>query len=192
MVAGGGKSEEKEETQDEQPAENAEERPAEETADKTESESESESEAGGPDHKRVEDAGQSESTGTEKAAPAGGVRISPLARKLADEHGLDVNQIEGSGPEGRIIKRDVLAAAEGKGGKKTPPKKPAAEKEAPAQKFTPQPRTAPAPSGGGEPSPIEEKSIPLSNMRKTIAKRLVESKTQVPHFQVSVRSTSTR
>lgn len=174
---GGGGGGEKAEGKDEK----SEQQPAEEKA-----ETEGESQEGGPGHKQVEETGQSEPAGTEKAEPAGGVRISPLARKLADEHGLDINQIEGSGPEGRIIKRDVLAAAEGKGGKKTAPDKTAAEKETPAQKFTPQPRTAPAPSGGGEPSPIEEKSIPLSNMRKTIAKRLVESKTQVPHFQVSV------
>jgi len=89
------------------------------------------------------------------AAPSGGsggakVRVSPLARKLAEEHGVDLSSISGSGPDGRIIKRDVLAAA--KGG-----------------------------SAG-----LEAKTIQLTGMRKTIAKRLVESKTTVPHFQVSV------
>ena len=163
--------------------EQAEQQPAQETAE-AEGEGEAESQAGGPGHKHVEDTGKSQPAGPEKAAPAGGLRISPLARKLADEHGLDVNQIEGSGPDGRIIKRDVLQAAEGKTEEKAAPAKAAAEKQAPAKQYTPQPRTAPAPSG--EPSPIEEKSIPLSNMRKTIAKRLVESKTQIPHFQVSI------
>ena len=180
---GGGKADAKEEQEDTEEEKQEEEKPA-----KQETPAEAEAEDGGPGHKQVEDAGTPESAGSEKAAPAGGVRISPLARKLADEHGLDINQIEGSGPEGRIIKRDVLAAAEGKGTKKAPAKAGAERSEAPgkapAQQFTPQPRTAPAPSG--EPSPITEKSIPLSNMRKTIAKRLVESKTQVPHFQVSI------
>ena len=184
--SGGGNADAKEEQ-----AEAEEEQQEEEKRAKQETPAEAEAEDGGPGHKQVEDAGAPASAGSEKAAPAGGIRISPLARKLADEHGLDIKQIDGSGPEGRIIKRDVLAAAEGKGEEKTAPEKPAeaekpaaAEKQAPAQQFTPQPRTAPAPSG--EPSPITEKSIPLSNMRKTIAKRLVESKTQVPHFQVSI------
>ena len=195
---GGGKTEaKKEETKEEEgDEEKAEQAEAEEEKQEEEKPAKKETPAnaedGGPGHKQVEDTGAPESAESEKAAPSGGVRISPLAQKLADEHGLDINQIEGSGPEGRIIKRDVLKAAESKGEKKAAPKPAeaqktaAAEKQAPAQQFTPQPRTAPALSGGGEPSPIEEKSIPLSNMRKTIAKRLVESKTQVPHFQVSV------
>lgn len=99
--------------------------------------------------------------------PAGGnIKISPLARKLADEHGLDVNKIAGTGPDGRIIKRDVLKAA--------------------------QDGTARPSAGGGAamaaPTAIalESKTTQVPGMRKTIAKRLVESKTSVPHFQVSV------
>jgi pyruvate dehydrogenase E2 component (dihydrolipoamide acetyltransferase) len=112
--------------------------------------------------------GDGESGGT---SGGGRVRISPLAQKLADEHGIDIQQIQGSGPSGRIIKRDILAAAEGGG-------------------------TKPTPSGVGGPSApppiatpsagLESKQIKLSNMRKTIAKRLVESKTTIPHFTVSV------
>lgn len=107
-----------------------------------------------------------------KAAPSGGPstdrpRVSPLARKIADEQGLDLTQIKGTGPDGRIIKRDVLSAAEGKGG-------------AAAPSAAPQGAPAPAPAAG-----LEAKTIPLSNMRKTIAKRLVESKTSIPHFTVS-------
>ncbi len=106
-------------------------------------------------------------------ATSGGVRISPLARKLADEHGLDVSQLQGSGPDGRIIKRDILAAVE------TGSAKPRAEQhEAPDQKPAPVPTIAAA--------GLETKTVALSGMRKTIAKRLVESKTTVPHFQVSV------
>eukprot|EP00752_Nemacystus_decipiens_P014120 g12556.t1 len=109
------------------------------------------------------------------AAPAptapptdGSIKISPLARKLAEEHGLDVNKITPTGPDGRIIKRDVLkAAADG---------------------------TARPSAGGASGAPmaaptaiaLESKTTAVPGMRKVIAKRLVESKTTVPHFQVSV------
>jgi len=52
---------------------------------------------------------------TTQVADAGPVKASPLARKLADEKGVDIGNIQGSGPGGRVIKRDVLAAAEGNG-----------------------------------------------------------------------------
>ncbi|MCX5661664.1 MAG: dihydrolipoamide acetyltransferase family protein [Planctomycetota bacterium] len=105
----------------------------------------------------------------------GGQRVSPLARKLAEEHGLDVAKIKGSGPEGRVIKRDILAAA-----------------AAPAAPAAPAPSPAPAASGAkSAPAPmpaakLESKLVPVSNMRKTIARRLVESKTTIPHFTVTV------
>ncbi|MDX2175585.1 MAG: dihydrolipoamide acetyltransferase family protein [Candidatus Sumerlaeia bacterium] len=101
-----------------------------------------------------------------KAANGSGrVVASPLAKKLAKEAGVDLASVAGSGPSGRIIKRDVetaLAAA------------PAAS--APAAAFT-----AYNFQVGGE---VEE--LPLSNVRRIIAQRLVESKTQVPHFQLDV------
>ena len=118
------------------------------------------------------------------AAPASGgggsrVKISPLARKLAEEAGLDVNAIKGSGPGGRVIKRDVLEAVEGGGSKASAT--PAASAPAPAAVA------APASVASHDVGPgLEAKTVALSGMRKTIAKRLVESKTQVPHFQVSV------
>ena len=113
-------------------------------------------------------------TPTPAAAAAGGakLRVSPLARKLAEEHGLDLATIQGTGPDGRIIKRDVLAAAQGGGSAAPAPSTPAAQPAAPP---------APVAAVG-----LESKTIPVSGMRKTIAKRLVESKTTVPHFQVSV------
>lgn len=114
------------------------------------------------------------------ASASGGkkLRVSPLARKLAEEHGLDLGELEGTGPDGRIIKRDVLAAANG-GGRKAP----AAEAASAAD-----PSPKPQPSAPVQPisGVLEQKTIQLSGMRKTIAKRLVESKTTVPHFQVSV------
>ena len=100
------------------------------------------------------------------------MRVSPLARKLADEHGVDLSQVRGSGPSGRIIKRDILAAA-GKG------EKPAAPKAAPEHEAG-----APTPAPGGQ---LQDQTIALSSMRKTIARRLVESKTSIPHFTVTMR-----
>ncbi|MEM9020771.1 MAG: dihydrolipoamide acetyltransferase family protein, partial [Planctomycetota bacterium] len=101
--------------------------------------------------------------------PGAKVKISPLARKLAEEHGLDLNKIAGTGPDGRIIKRDVLKAAE---------------------QGTARPSAAGASAQAGLAAPgaiaLESKTTAVPGMRKTIAKRLVESKTTVPHFQVSV------
>jgi pyruvate dehydrogenase E2 component (dihydrolipoamide acetyltransferase) len=98
--------------------------------------------------------------------PEGRLRISPLARKLAAEKGIDPSGIAGSGPGGRIVRADILAA------EKNPPKKT-------ANGFT-----------GGTPArtgPIqEERTVSVSNMRSTIARRLVESKTQQPHFYVEM------
>ena len=109
-------------------------------------------------------------------APAAGgrVKISPLAKKLAAEKGLDPARISGSGPGGRIVRADVLAF-EKNGGTKA---------------------AAPAKAGGGAvpstPSlltkgPIqEEKTVQVSNMRGAIARRLLESKTQLPHFYLEI------
>jgi pyruvate dehydrogenase E2 component (dihydrolipoamide acetyltransferase) len=99
-------------------------------------------------------------------AAGGPVRISPLARKLAAGKGLDYSRLQGSGPGGRIVRADILAAE----------------------------LAGPAAGGAlaGAPSllakgPIQnDEVIPVSNMRATIARRLVESKTQIPHFYAEV------
>ena len=103
--------------------------------------------------------------------PATGARIkaSPLAKKIAAEMGVDLARLQGSGPAGRIVRDDVVAAAQ------TPsPKKPAAP-QPPSTK--PQPLIA----------ATEDKKIPLSGMRKTIAARLLESKTTIPHFYLQAQ-----
>ena len=106
------------------------------------------------------------------------VKASPLARRLAQAQGIDLNALKGSGPNGRVVRADVDAAV-GKAPAAAPAQAPAA--------------TAVAPVASGHavlPGPIE-KSIPheaikLSNMRKTIARRLTESKQQVPHIYLTV------
>lgn len=103
----------------------------------------------------------------------GKIRVSPLARKIAEDKGIDLASLKGTGPDGRIIKRDVLGANEGSAA-------PAAASDAKA--AAPK---APAPVPA-QPK-LEGKLISVSNMRKTIAKRLLESKTTIPHFTVTVQ-----
>ncbi len=110
----------------------------------------------------------------ETPAPTTRVRVSPLARKIAEEKGIDVAVIVGSGPAGRVIKRDVESAAAGAAGK------PASKPAVPARAITPStaiPTTA---------AKLEAKLVTLTNMRKTIARRLVESKQTIPHFTVTM------
>ena len=118
--------------------------------------------------------------GTEQPTPAGKIRVSPLARKIAAEQGVDLNTIRGTGPDGRIIKRDVLEAA-GKVQRTAPPAAAATPPRVPAPAPTPR---APAPVGAG--GGLKAQTIPLSNMRQTIARRLLESKQTIPHFYCTI------
>ena len=90
---------------------------------------------------------------------AGRIKISPLARKLASQNGLDLEQLRGrgSGPGGRIVKKDVLALAQA----------------APASQAS-----APAPAAPHQP-------VAMSKMRKVIARRLLQSKQTIPHYYLS-------
>jgi pyruvate dehydrogenase E2 component (dihydrolipoamide acetyltransferase) len=111
------------------------------------------------------------------AAPATNrVFASPLAKRLAKEAGIEVARIQGSGPHGRIIARDVESAKSGKG------LRPAA---APAAA----PSIAPALSDDKIAALFEPGSyevVPHDNMRKVIAQRLTQSKQTIPHFYLSV------
>lgn len=93
-----------------------------------------------------------------EGAKAVRVKASPLARKIASKLKVDLAKIEGSGPGGRIVQEDVLTAAQ--------------------QTVVPMPIVA-APEA-------ESELIPLSPMRRVIAQRMVESKTQIPHFYLAV------
>ncbi|WP_417683794.1 pyruvate dehydrogenase complex dihydrolipoamide acetyltransferase [Roseibium sp.] len=127
------------------------------------------------------------------AAPAGpaptvadGNRVfsSPLARRIASQNGLDLKAISGSGPHGRIVKRDVDAALAAGTGKAAP----AAAAAAPSAPAAAAPVAA-GPSADQVLKLFEEGSYelePHDGMRKTIAKRLTESKQTIPHFYVSV------
>ena len=128
------------------------------------------------------------------AAPAsgGGMRISPVARRMAEAAGIPLPTIVGTGPSGRIIKRDVEAAMAA--GAETAASVPPAA-NVPAVPATPiaQPVAQAAPAAitpiesmAGHGSPMASRRVPLSNMRQVIARRLVESKTTIPHYQVSM------
>lgn len=112
-------------------------------------------------------------------APTARVKASPVARRLARELEVELGAIAGSGPGGRVIKRDVEAAAQ------------AAAEAAPAA-----PRAQPVATAGAAPSfaadarpgaPVPDfEDVPLTQMRKTVARRLVESLGPVPHFFLTV------
>jgi pyruvate dehydrogenase E2 component (dihydrolipoamide acetyltransferase) len=95
------------------------------------------------------------------AASGARVKSSPLARSIAAQRNIPIEQVSGSGPGGRVIKRDV-------------------------ESWSGAPPLAAAPSAPPAPSVVAGQEIPLSNMRRTIAKRLSESKFTAPHFYVTV------
>ncbi len=126
------------------------------------------------------------------SSDAGGrIKASPLARKLAGEHGIDLSALSGSGPEGRIVKKDIESAMEGGSSSVAPISAPvavpaasssapiaAAEPEATSESRTP----AAAPSA----APGAYEAVRISQMRKTIARRLAESKFTSPHFYLTI------
>ncbi|WP_375398510.1 pyruvate dehydrogenase complex dihydrolipoamide acetyltransferase [uncultured Sphingomonas sp.] len=120
------------------------------------------------------------------AAAAGNrVKASPLARRIAAEKAIDLASVVGSGPNGRIVKADLAAER---------PAAPAAPAPTPA--AVPSPTPVPAPAAAPAPPPAQARSVPipnvpheaakLSNVRKTIARRLTESKQTVPHIYLTV------
>ncbi|SDF71422.1 pyruvate dehydrogenase E2 component (dihydrolipoamide acetyltransferase) [Limimonas halophila] len=116
------------------------------------------------------------------------VFASPLARRIAKQSGIDLTQLSGSGPHGRIVRADVEAAIEKGVGAPAPEK--AAEKPAdkPAPAAAPEKPAAPAPKAKEQADLLGQayEEVPLSQMRRTIAKRMSESKQEVPHFYLTV------
>jgi pyruvate dehydrogenase E2 component (dihydrolipoamide acetyltransferase) len=101
----------------------------------------------------------------DKRADEGRLRASPLAKRMAEERGLDLAALQGSGPQGRIIKRDIEDAL---------------------THGAAAPRLAPSP---GVPLSVERREpqvVPLSSMRRVIAQRLADVKPGVPHFYLTV------
>ncbi len=131
-------------------------------------------EASAEDHGRPADAGAASAS-----APSSGDRVkaSPLARRLAADKGIDLGAVAGSGPKGRIVKADVDSAKPGAA--------PVAKTEAAAAPTS----SAAAPAPAAKPATVPDiphEATKLSNVRKTIARRLTESKQTVPHIYLTV------
>jgi len=114
-----------------------------------------------------------------KADSGDRIKASPLARRLAEQKGIDLSALTGSGPGGRIVKADIDGAT---------------GKAAPDAAAAPSAASAPAAAPAAAPAPATAHGIPeiphevakLSNVRKTIARRLTESKQQVPHIYLTL------
>ncbi|HEX2766956.1 MAG TPA: dihydrolipoamide acetyltransferase family protein [Candidatus Limnocylindria bacterium] len=129
----------------------------------------------------------------EGGANGSAARMTPAVRRLVREHGIDVNQVPGTGAGGRITRDDVLAFIQG-GGSAAPSAQPAAPAAEPAQPAPPaqsaaapppaQPAAAAAPTPAPTPVPAPaggDTEVPLSQMRKGIARKMTTVKTTVPH-----------
>ena len=160
----------------------------EEVPERSEGGGEEEAEEGGE-----EDSGGAQATATETEAPAeegqaeradgradGHFRASPIVRRLADENDLDLSKIDGSGPAGRIVERDVRAAMESGTAQRTEEE----QAEAQPQQAAPQ---------GFQPAHVHEPTeapgtqlIEPTRMQRVIGERMTEAKQNIPHFYASV------
>ena len=127
-------------------------------------------------------------------------KASPIARRIAREHGIDLSKLEGTGPGGRIVKADVEAAASGGaaepeagGAEAEEPEAreaaPAEPEEAPAEaaeERAPEPEREKAPAGGGETGKGEVTIQEPSRVQQIIARRMAESKATIPHFTLTM------
>ena len=110
----------------------------------------------------IEQSGNGHDQGSER------IFVSPLARRMARQAGVDLAALKGSGPNGRIVKVDIEAALQ----KGTP--------------SAPQPAAAPPTARPSAPIAAPHKLVPHSSVRRVIARRLTEAKSTIPHFYVSM------
>lgn len=137
-------------------------------------------------------AGKPERPAAAPSAPSREIRTSPLVRRLAREHGVDLASIEGTGLGGRITKQDILSYIDSKTGAPAP--LPAPPEEAPAPPSVP--ATEPAPSAAPERAavalPGDGEAVPMTVMRKAIAEHMLASKRTSAHvhtvFEVDMTS----
>ena len=130
--------------------------------------------------------------GPESGDDNGRIKASPVARRMAREKGLELAQLEGTGPGGRIVKADVEAAADGPS--EETEEAPAAEEAAPepaAEEKREEPATEAVPgpvaaSGDGESGRGEATTHELTRLQKTVARRMAESKATAPEFVLNV------
>ncbi len=138
----------------------------------------------------VADAGARE--GASGNGDNGRIKASPVARRMADDMGVELARLEGTGPGGRIVKADVEAAARDGGAPDSqaeadtsandrPPSAPGAETDAPARPATREPVAA-GEAGAKGPLQVQE----LTRLQQTVSRRMAESKATAPDFQINV------
>ena len=115
---------------------------------------------------------------------------SPLARRLAEERRIDLSQVTGSGPRGRIVKRDIGLAAEALPGRAAEPVETAAARPYPQRRLLPSRPTAPTGLSDEQVRAIYEPGsyelVPHDTMRRVVAERLTLAKQTIPHFYLSI------
>ncbi|GAB3886797.1 pyruvate dehydrogenase complex dihydrolipoamide acetyltransferase [Spirosoma agri] len=116
----------------------------------------------------------------------GRLKASPLAKRIAEEKGINLAQVHGSGPEGRIVKSDVESFVPGAPAAKPAPAQPAAPAPAPAPAASQPAPAAPQPAPAASQPQGDYEDVPVSQMRKTIARRLSESLFTAPHFYLTM------
>ncbi len=117
---------------------------------------------------------------TAESSDGRGVKVSPLARRMAEEQSIDLRQVQGTGPGGRIVRDDIQDYLE-----QRPPTKAPIAPTAPGPAAPPQEVPAAAPAVTAQVSTPDLEVSTLSRMQATIARRLAESKQTIPHFYVS-------
>ena len=136
---------------------------------------------------------QSAAASAEMSEFPDGVKASPLARRMASELGVNLRTLRGSGPGGRITKKDIQGYITAPAAAASAPAPAAAVSAAPASAPTTAPKPAPAAASvpltplaplAGVPAPADE-VVPLNRLRAAIGRRMVEAKQQVPHFYIT-------
>ncbi len=115
----------------------------------------------------------SESQAAVTVEDEGRTKASPLARRMAQEHGINLKQVHGSGPGGRVVKRDIEKFLQS-----------APVQPSPAAEVAPAPAAAPVTSVIPMPT-SEDQRVAVDKLRSIIGRRMVESKTQIPHFYLT-------
>ena len=118
----------------------------------------------------------------------GRTKASPVARRMARELGLELGQLQGTGPGGRIVKADVEAAAKGDGAKAAEVEAPAPAEAEPAAPEPEEERKAPPPvvSGDAQTGKGETTTHDLTRLQQTVARRMAESKATAPDFVLNI------
>jgi pyruvate dehydrogenase E2 component (dihydrolipoamide acetyltransferase) len=144
---------------------------------------------GGGDRRAAASDGGGAAASPQPAAPAHPtakrIFASPLARRIAKDAGVDLGQVKGTGPHGRIIRRDVEGLKAAPAAKETPAAAPKSEAKPAAAPTLAEPRKAASLEQMGIPAGSYD-LVPLDGMKRTIARRMTDSFRDVPHFPLTI------